>query len=269
NVAPSNVLVSPQGGAAIAVTLVMSSDHTAVTLIPNSALAANTTYTLNFNGVQDVAGNTMAAFVSVFTTASFTLNTGFSDSGQPVAAGAADPHYLRETGTSTTTAVFVSNPANSAWLANSSTSLWIDNVGNQTLGSNDIYTTSFDLTGFNPASGVMSVSVAVDNNLIDVKLNGASLGFNLGNGASTNFTQMHVFPLVTSHFIAGRNQLEFIVSNTGGPGAFRAEVSVTAEPQSNIFSFRRAIVIDHSKVSNTDQNNFPVLISGTFNYLAT
>jgi hypothetical protein len=31
----------------------------------------------------------------------------------------------------------------------------------------------------------------------------------------------------------------------------------------------RAITIDHTKVSNTDQTNFPVLISGTYPYLAT
>ena len=31
----------------------------------------------------------------------------------------------------------------------------------------------------------------------------------------------------------------------------------------------RAITIDHTKVPNTDQSNFPVLISGTYPYLAT
>ena len=33
--------------------------------------------------------------------------------------------------------------------------------------------------------------------------------------------------------------------------------------------YRRAITIDHTKVPNTDQANFPVLISGTYSYLAT
>jgi hypothetical protein len=35
------------------------------------------------------------------------------------------------------------------------------------------------------------------------------------------------------------------------------------------FTFHRAITIDHTKVPNTDQNNFPVLISGTYPFLAT
>lgn len=35
------------------------------------------------------------------------------------------------------------------------------------------------------------------------------------------------------------------------------------------FIYKRKITIDHTKVSNTDQTNFPVLISGTYSYLAT
>lgn len=38
---------------------------------------------------------------------------------------------------------------------------------------------------------------------------------------------------------------------------------------SNGYTYRRAITIDHTKVPNTDQANFPVLISGTYSYLAT
>jgi hypothetical protein len=35
------------------------------------------------------------------------------------------------------------------------------------------------------------------------------------------------------------------------------------------YSFSRTITIDHTKVPNTNQSNFPVLISGTYSYLAT
>ena len=34
-------------------------------------------------------------------------------------------------------------------------------------------------------------------------------------------------------------------------------------------TYQRSIAIDHTKVPNTDQTNFPVLISGTYSYLAT
>lgn len=33
--------------------------------------------------------------------------------------------------------------------------------------------------------------------------------------------------------------------------------------------YRRTITIDHTRIPNTDQANFPVLISGTYSYLAT
>src|SRR5687768_9845668 len=37
----------------------------------------------------------------------------------------------------------------------------------------------------------------------------------------------------------------------------------------NGYSYRRTITIDRTKVPNTDQTNFPMLITGTFSYLAT
>jgi YD repeat-containing protein len=40
-------------------------------------------------------------------------------------------------------------------------------------------------------------------------------------------------------------------------------------PQGNGYAYRRTITIDHTKVPNTDQSNFPLLISGTYSYLAT
>jgi RHS repeat-associated protein len=44
-----------------------------------------------------------------------------------------------------------------------------------------------------------------------------------------------------------------------------ATITLTA---GSFFTYSRGIVIDHTKVPNTDQTNFPVLISGTFSYLA-
>src|SRR5215475_11180601 len=44
---------------------------------------------------------------------------------------------------------------------------------------------------------------------------------------------------------------------------------VAAQSWSNGYAFRRAITIDHTKVPNSDQSNFPVLVSGTYSFLAT
>ena len=48
-----------------------------------------------------------------------------------------------------------------------------------------------------------------------------------------------------------------------------ARPSAPAPPQGSGYAYRRTITIDHTKVPNTDQSNFPLLISGTYTYLAT
>jgi hypothetical protein len=57
----------------------------------------------------------------------------------------------------------------------------------------------------------------------------------------------------------------FVLSSTSS--TFSASISDSGWP--NGYSYRRAITIDHTKVANTDQSNFPVLVSGTYSYLAT
>jgi len=54
-------------------------------------------------------------------------------------------------------------------------------------------------------------------------------------------------------------------------GYRNGQLLITADPGSTIngYGYRRTITIDHTKVPNTDQNNFPILISGTYSYLAT
>jgi RHS repeat-associated protein len=50
------------------------------------------------------------------------------------------------------------------------------------------------------------------------------------------------------------------------------QLLVTADappPAPNGYTYQRSVTIDHTKVPNTDQTNFPVLISGTYSYLAT
>ncbi len=54
-------------------------------------------------------------------------------------------------------------------------------------------------------------------------------------------------------------------NNQNSPSTFYA----ISSNGTNGYAYRRTITIDHTKVSNTDQANFPVAISGTFPYLAT
>jgi RHS repeat-associated protein len=54
-------------------------------------------------------------------------------------------------------------------------------------------------------------------------------------------------------------------------GYRNGQLLVTLDSASGVngYSYRRAITIDHTKVPNTDRSNFPILISGTYSYLAT
>ena len=70
-------------------------------------------------------------------------------------------------------------------------------------------------------------------------------------------------------------RLKRVVAFTVGAGLLLVALlsafvtATSALPQGSTYAHRRTITIDHAKVPNTDQSNFPVLISGTYSYLAT
>ena len=118
----------------------------------------------------------------------------------------------------------------------SSTSMWIGPNNNSQLVSpigEYIYRTTFDLTGFDPATASLAGKWTTDNNGLDIRINGASLGYTTGfasfNDGFSPFT-------VTSGFISGLNTLDFVVNNglvaigntIDNPAALRVEVSGTA-----------------------------------------
>ncbi|HKO44531.1 MAG TPA: hypothetical protein VJU84_14730 [Pyrinomonadaceae bacterium] len=45
-------------------------------------------------------------------------------------------------------------------------------------------------------------------------------------------------------------------------------IAYAPPPAFNGYNYQRTLTIDHNKIPNTDQVNFPVLISGTYSYLA-
>jgi len=72
--------------------------------------------------------------------------------------------------------------------------------------------------------------------------------------------------LVYSSVLGGLILLEY--RNTA-PATYQMYFVPRNETRANgsSYSYRRAITIDHTKVPNTDQSSFPVLISGTYSYL--
>jgi hypothetical protein len=61
----------------------------------------------------------------------------------------------------------------------------------------------------------------------------------------------------------------FLVLVVGLVLGFLSNQPLCAQSWSNGYAFRAALTIDHTKVPNTDQSNFPVLISGVYPLLAT
>jgi len=72
------------------------------------------------------------------------------------------------------------------------------------------------------------------------------------------------------HISSGARSADWIATeynNQGSPSTFYSIGGGVYSPP--VYGYSRAITIAHTKVPNTDQTNFPLLISGTYSYLAT
>ncbi len=161
------------------------------------------------------------------------FNTGTAADGQILAPGSRDPHYIV---TASAEAVSPPPPApalviegHPAWLANDAQSSWIGPVtpGTASVAAGDYRCrTSFDLTGFDPASAQLTFAAAADNRLSNVLLNGVSRG-----SAYVGYNAFSADFQFTSGFVAGVNTLEFLWANDGpgaNPAGFRVRARVTA-----------------------------------------
>ena len=118
------------------------------------------------------------------------------------------------------------------WLGDFSTSAWIapTNVpflnGGQTFGGYYDYQTTFDLTGFDPATASLSGHWAADDSAT-ILINGIATGAATPNGYSSYSTFN-----INSGFQAGVNTLDFVVLEDGsGATGLRVDgVSGTADP---------------------------------------
>src|SRR6266436_2901576 len=71
------------------------------------------------------------------------------------------------------------------------------------------------------------------------------------------------FALVLSSFVVAS------LADFGNDSTAAVNYLYSPLPEGNGYTYSRSITIDHSKVPNSDQSNFPILISGTYSYLAT
>jgi len=170
-------------------------------------------------------------------------NTGVDDTGNVLAAGASDPHWsiLSGPGISSPIQAKATDPYAPYWLPTGSDpqSMWVNPSGNAdayepgTSASYFVYETSFDLTGLIPSTASLSFGIAVDDDTVDMKLNGTSLG-NLGAPHGTWGFNRFTPVTISEGFVSGVNTLSILISNwTGGlgsPHGMRIEfTSATAE----------------------------------------
>jgi len=153
-----------------------------------------------------------ASTVSIFSTG--------VDSGGNVVAGA-DQHYTSPTGPITPT-------FNGAYFANNATSQWIGGALPENVPVD--YTVHFTLA--ETGNAILTGSWGVDNEGLDILINGNSTGITLLGVIAGNFTSLHSFATTlaqSAFFLIGDNTLTFRVRDAGNPGAFRADgLSVTA-----------------------------------------
>ncbi len=162
------------------------------------------------------------------------FNTGVDDSRVSLPGGSVDPHYTLVQSAELTlmgpNAIVTTDIAAGFWFAQSETSKWIAPSANQSYpgaspcnaAGTYVYRTSFDLTGFDPATATVRGAWGADNSGTDIRLNGASKGI-----TAPSYNPLSPF-MITSGFVSGTNTLEFEMLDQGCPNGLRVELSGTA-----------------------------------------
>lgn len=113
------------------------------------------------------------------------------------------------------------------WTANDADSRWITPIGADDdgvgPGGGYIYRTTFDLTGYAPATASITGLWSTDDAGLTIVINGVATSNTAPWAALVPFT-------ISSGFISGLNMLDFYVDNSGGPTGLRVDsISGTAD----------------------------------------
>ena len=136
------------------------------------------------------------------------FNTGVDDFGVALSAGSDDSHYSI---VSPAQAAKVINDAiPGSWIPNTSSRRWIWQNANGTPTNTTLtIRTTFDLSGLDAGTAVISGLWATDNFGLDILINGLSTGNTCG-----GFSVFCGFS-VASGFVSGINTLDFVVQDVG------------------------------------------------------
>ena len=152
------------------------------------------------------------------------FNTGVDNAGVTLATGAVDPHYVLIASADPSypgPSAFAAFPiAPGYWMPNNALSRWIapatdENypaLGTSHPGGDYTYRFTFDLTGYDPSTVVVSGSWGVDNSG-SIRLNGLPTGI-----STTSYNPLVGFSIIYG-FVDGINDLDFVVTNYASSGA--------------------------------------------------
>jgi RHS repeat-associated protein len=118
------------------------------------------------------------------------------------------------------------------------------------------------ISSLSPSSGAVGTSVTITGTRFGSTQGSSTVTFNGRAASPTSWGATSIVVPVPSGATPG--DVVVTVSGVASNSAF----FMVPTAWSNGYSYRRAITIDHTKVPNTDQTNFPVLVSGTYSYLA-
>jgi hypothetical protein len=118
------------------------------------------------------------------------------------------------------------------------------------------------IAALSPTSGPVGKLVTLLGVNFGASQGTSTVTFNAVAATPTNWTDSSIQVLVPAGAATGN-----IVATVSGVVSNAVSFTVTPPPTAG-YAFQRAITMDHTKVPNTDQANFPLLISGTYPFLA-
>jgi RHS repeat-associated protein len=131
-------------------------------------------------------------------------------------------------------------------------------------GSSFTVVSAPSITSLSPTSGAVGASVTITGTNFGATQGASSVTFN--GTAATSITSWGATSIVAT--VPTGATTGNVVVTVSGMSSNGVPFTLSG-PYANGYQYRRAIDISHMNVPNTDQTNFPVLISGVYPYLAT
>jgi hypothetical protein len=180
-----------------------------------------------------VGGLLLPAFLASAAPIATLFNTGVNNDGSLAAGGSVDQHYTLTLSADPAfpgPSAFVADPIAAPFWVNTPTSQYIAPQANQAFPGtmhptgNYNYRTTFDLTGFDPASASITGIWRTDDIGLNIFINDTSTG------QTAPLAHTDTPFAISSGFVAGLNTLDFLIDNSGGgPTGIRINVSGNAD----------------------------------------